>query len=436
MRINFAVLAACAAMMSGCVSGQVLDISGMGASADGITDNASVINAAIRQCSETGGGTVLVPAGRYATGTVRLAPGVTLELAEGAELVAVRDLSAYGHLVLGRDLSRYDTGVGTVNSNCASDTVWTQALVIAEAADGAGIIGPGTIDGGDLRNPDGEEGMRGPHAVLVDGTKGFTLSGIKIANASNYAVLCYDVKDCEFRDVKISGGWDGIHVRGGENVRIEGCSFETGDDCVAGGYWKNMSISDCTFNSSCNGLRMIMPSDGLNISGCSFTGPGRFPHITRGAACDMLHAIFLEPGGWGDAPGDISGVEISGCRAENVLSPFCLTLPDGNHCTDIAVDGYEAEGCRMALSAKSWGVASTDSLRISNSSFSFMGEPEPGMEQRILSLPFDRWPTFPSFGAYFRNVGTVTLDHVSFTFTGRDFRSPVLTDNVAELIRL
>ena len=55
--------------------------------------------------------------------------------------------------------------------------------------------------------------------------------------------------------------------------------------------------------------------------------------------------------------------------------------------------------------------------------------------EKILSMPFDKWPYFPSYGAYFRNVGSVLLDNVSFTTIGPDTRPDVYTDNVRSLVR-
>ena len=194
--------------------------------------------------------------------------------------------------------------------------------------------------------------MRGPHTVLVAETSDFTMSDISIDNSSNYAVLCYDLSDSRFRGVRITGGWDGIHIRGGENINVSECDFSTGDDSMAGGYWHNMLIDRCHFNSSCNGLRMIMPSENVRISGCTFIGPGRSPHwTTSDKGGNMLHAMIFEPGGWGDAPGTLSGISVVDCVADSVMSPFCMTLLDDNHCTDVTIDGYHATNCRvMALS--------------------------------------------------------------------------------------
>lgn len=420
------LLGCCLSLIVGCRGGSnVVNIMDFGAVADGVTDNAKAINAAIDNCSEFGGGTVSVPAGRFVSSTIYIKKGVSLRLAKDAEIVASPDLCSYRHYEPDKDLSRYDTGVGTRNQNCASDTVWTKALIIAQNADGASIKGPGIIDGGNLRNPLGEERMRGPQTVIVAESDDFTISDVKIQNSSNYAVLCYEIENCVFENLSITGGWDGIHIRGGKRVRIDNCRFKTGDDCVAGGYWTNMEISDCSFNSSCNGLRMIMPSEGLHITNCVFRGPGEYPHITRGSCCDMLNAIFLEPGGWGDAPGELSDIHIGNCSFDSLLSPFCATLKDGHHCKDITIRNCHSASCRMALSVKSWESATTDNVRIIDSSFSFDGNPEAGLADRIYALPFNQWPDFPSYGAFFRNVGAVELEGTKFFTTSPDAREAV-----------
>ena len=53
----------------------------------------------------------------------------------------------------------------------------------------------------------------------------------------------------------------------------------------------------------------------------------------------------------------------------------------------------------------------------------------------IASMPFDRWPCFPSYGAYFRNVADVVLDDVAFSTIGPDDRDDLYTDNVPRLKR-
>lgn len=76
------------------------------------------------------------------SGTIYLKAGVELKLEAGAAILANPDLASYGHYITDKDMSKYDTGVGTANQNCVSDTIWSQALVIAYRADGASLPGP------------------------------------------------------------------------------------------------------------------------------------------------------------------------------------------------------------------------------------------------------------------------------------------------------
>ena len=92
--------------------------------------------------------------------------------------------------------------------------------------------------------------MRGPHILFLSRSKGIKISGVKLRRASNYAFMSYDIERASFDNLLVEEGWDGIHIRGGKDIRIRNCRFYTGDDAVAGGLWKNMVIENCYMNSS------------------------------------------------------------------------------------------------------------------------------------------------------------------------------------------
>src|SRR5688500_651372 len=66
-----------------------------GAFGDSKTLDTAALNKAVDACAAAGGGRVLVPPGKYLTGTVRLRSNVTLELQAGAEIVGTLDLDHY-----------------------------------------------------------------------------------------------------------------------------------------------------------------------------------------------------------------------------------------------------------------------------------------------------------------------------------------------------
>src|SRR5665647_3212920 len=65
----------------------VFSVRDFGAVGDGKTLDTAAINKAVEACSTAGGGQVLLPPGRYLSGTVYLKSGVTFYLDAGATLV-------------------------------------------------------------------------------------------------------------------------------------------------------------------------------------------------------------------------------------------------------------------------------------------------------------------------------------------------------------
>lgn len=393
-------------------------------------NNAGAINRAIEHCAGQGGGRVVVPCGEYSTGSVYLKSGVTLFLEQGAVLKGVQDINAYASLQTTLDLSRYESGQGTVNYNSATDPQWSKAMVFAVGVSDAGIEGKGCIDGADVRNPLGEEHMRGPHTVLMAGCKRMTFDGFSVKRSANYAFLGYQIEKSQFHNLYIEGGWDGIHIRGAKRVEISRCEMHTGDDAIAGGYWERMSINHNVLNSSCNGIRMIMPSVQLDITDNEIYGPGKFEHITSHRTRSEA-AINLEPGGWGKAPGRMDKIRILRNKVACVLTPLCVTLSDDNTMGTLLVEDMQACGVtRMALSVKSWGKAPTDRVVMRRCDMEFDGIDDPNLPAWFENRPTDQWSVFPVWGMYFRNVKNVDVKNVKLTVRGAEYREAWTVANV------
>jgi polygalacturonase len=104
-----------------------------GLAADGATLNTRAIQSAIEQCAAAGGGQVVLPPGRYLTGTLRLRDRVTLVLEGGAVLLGSTHLKDYP--VLHDAIPSY-----TAN--------YTERCLIREnGASDVAIRGAGAIDG-------------------------------------------------------------------------------------------------------------------------------------------------------------------------------------------------------------------------------------------------------------------------------------------------
>lgn len=409
----------------------VVSIVSFGAVADNDSiNNAECINRAIDSCASLGGGVVTVPEGVFTTGSIYLKSGVTLRLERGAVLKGSDRIDDYAPLVTTLDLSEYESGRGTVNYNSATDPQWSLAMVFAVGADNAGIEGEGVIDGNDVRNPLGEEGMRGPHTVLLAGCGNVTFKDFTVRNSANYAFLGYRLDNAVFDRLHINGGWDGIHLRGADDVTISRCEMHTGDDAIAGGYWRRIRIENNTLNSSCNGIRMIMPADGLCVTGNEIYGPGEYEHITSHRT-NSEAAIHLQPGGWGSAPGRVDNVVIKDNSVRGVLTPLCVTLSEDNTAGTITVENLVARDVtRMAMSVKSWGSAPTDRVVMRHCDMEFLGIDDPDLPAWFEGKPTDEWPVFPVWGMYFRNVKDVSVSDVVLRVKGKDYRDAYMCDNV------
>ena len=81
---------------------RTFDITTFGARDRATTDATSAIRTAIAACAASGGGRVVVPAGRFLTGPIHLTSNVNLHLEDEATLAFVQDPTAYLPLVLTR----------------------------------------------------------------------------------------------------------------------------------------------------------------------------------------------------------------------------------------------------------------------------------------------------------------------------------------------
>ncbi len=213
----------------------------------------AAIQAAIDTCGTAGGGTVRIPEGRFRCGALVLRDHVCLLLEAGAVLAGSGDWRDYGE---GR---------------------WHDALITGQDVTGIRIEGPGKIDGGDCRNPKGEEGFRGPHAVYLTGCRDIAVEGVSITDAGNYAVLCRDCDDARFVGVAARAGHDALHAQACRRFTVRDCDFRTGDDCLAGCDNEDFEVTGCKINSSCNGFRLGCVN--LVVRDCTFWGPGEHQHL-------------------------------------------------------------------------------------------------------------------------------------------------------------
>jgi polygalacturonase len=385
------------------------------------------INRAIDACATAGGGEVLIPAGRFVSGTIHLKSHVTFFLSAGATIAGTTNLSLYEPPAVPSFMPEASWGK------------WHRGLIVCDGAEDISICGQGTIDGQKVFDPTGEEHMRGPHAIIFADCRHFTIRDITIVDAANYAIFFQASDDIDIRNIKITGGWDGVHFRGApghwcHNVNILNCEFYTGDDSIAGRYWDNTVISGCVINSSCNGIRLIGPATRLLVNNCLFYGPGQQPHRTGGRT-NMLSGIILQPGAWDKTEGPLDGVMLANNTMRDVASPVTIWTKPGNPVGRITVAGLNAIGVyRSALSVESWSDSPITNVVVRNANIEFLGGGKADQANRLVTGPGVDARLLPAWGIYARNVEELTLQDVRLTTSNDDLRPVLLADRVKHLV--
>lgn len=271
-----------------------VNISDFGAKCDGTLQTEN-IQKAIDFCYENGGGEVVVPQGDFRTGGIRLRSGITLYLMKDAHLIGSRNPEDYMGILSDEvePLSEEDftdvlwlpVGVRKNYDHMnKAGSRWNNAVIRAVNAENIGIIGEkgSYIDGQDCFDEQGEEKYRGPHAVNFHRCKNIRFSGYEIRNSANWAHSLFDCEDISAENVSVIAGHDGIHMTSCKNIKITGCDFYTGDDCVAGIDNVNVYVSDCRMNTACSAFRF--GGRDVLIENCEIFGPAKY--LFRGSLSD------------------------------------------------------------------------------------------------------------------------------------------------------
>lgn len=262
-------------------------ITQFGARNDGSLEATRAIRAAIEACAAAGGGRVVVPEGRFLTGPVHLKSGVNLHIERGGTLAFIRD----PHVYLPAVLTRWE----------GMEMMGYSPFIYAHGQNDIAITGEGTLDGQAnesywwpwkgawKQHPEWDRGPTQKAArdrlmqMVEAGTpveqrvfamgsqlrpqfiqpyrcRNVLIEGVTIINSPMWEihpVLCQNVT---VRNVNINSHGpnnDGCNPESSRDVLIEGCTFDTGDDCIAIKSGRNA-----------DGRRIGVPSENIIIRNC------------------------------------------------------------------------------------------------------------------------------------------------------------------------
>jgi polygalacturonase len=238
--------------------GMFFNVRKFGAVGDGKNLDSPAINKAIEACARSGGGTVLIPAGTYLSGSIHLQSNIHLLIDAGATILgAPQIMNAYdeiepyslggyqdgGHcyfhnsLIWGENLTNvFITGHGMINGGGL--VRWDRALNVLCGFTNAPPVPLPTNADATLPPPDVEEP---PLSALPD------YNTARLGNKAIALKLCRNVL---IRDVTIfHGGHFAILVTGCDNLTVDNVTMDTDRDGIDIDCCRNTTVSNCRINS-------------------------------------------------------------------------------------------------------------------------------------------------------------------------------------------
>ncbi|WP_295768832.1 sialate O-acetylesterase [uncultured Mucilaginibacter sp.] len=319
----------CAANNTVCVAQNVFNIKSYGAVESEFIDNAKAIQKAIDVCASKGGGDVLIPDGKFLSGTIFLKSNVTLFLSPLAVLKGSAKMVDYD----------------------ASNALGRRGFICAFNQQNIGIAGTGSINGqgeaDTFYSADMKNGLPGrPNCIVFNNCTNVVLKDFTLRNSAHWSI---DIKNCDsikaesikvFSNVVANN--DGIDLTDCHTATILNCEFICGDDaiCLKSDSKRGVNdviIKNCRVSSQSNAIKFGTKSVGgfanVNISDCKLYDTrlsGLALEVVDGGTLNNIRisnitmnkvngAIFMKLGKRsGNKSGSLYNVELSNITADSI----------------------------------------------------------------------------------------------------------------------
>ncbi|MBQ0734667.1 glycoside hydrolase family 28 protein [Aquimarina celericrescens] len=216
-----------------------------GAIPDGKTLNTKSIQEAIEKAIENKG-KVIIPKGKFYTGSLTLGPNMTLQLNEGAELIASSNMQNYSG----------------------------PNFIFAPDADNLTIRGKGVINGNgeSFFDEQWNYDQRPRPWIVIQDAKNVSVSGITLVNSPSHCLVfnfCEDVAvdSLTIKNHPRSPNTDGIDIINSKNILITNCIISTGDDAIciknkrSSKYFENEALNRSRYTENILVKNCILESD-------------------------------------------------------------------------------------------------------------------------------------------------------------------------------
>ena len=444
---------------------KIFNIKSYGAIGDSITMDTKSIQNAIDDCNSNGGGKIWIPAGKYQIGTIWLKSNITLSLDHGAELLGSQDLKDY-----------------PIDKLRPAREGQSECLLYAEDATNIRLEGLGVIDGRGTKEyfprnsgPGGKDNR--PRLLRFENCENVTFSGLTYKNPAFWGLHLIDCKNIHFDAVTIkfrnnNDNNDGIDIDGCEDVLIENCNINSGDDAVclksSLNPCKNIDVRNCILSSNTAPVKFGASGSGgfidVTITNCYFydspmgaiklelVDGGRMENvnISRIVMENVGNPIFIRLGNRGriftDRSQDTSIVSppvgsIKNIRISNVVAEVTIeSLETASRPADYKGDIYLTLEDRMSRSGPIMitGIPGhyVEDVVLENIKISYPGRGTEEYAKKVVPEDEKRYPeqfffgVLPAWGAYIRHARNITFKNVTMTTRDPDQREMIILDDV------
>ena len=423
----------------------------LAAPSDGETPAWPALQKAIDEMSAAGGGTVVVPKGRYLVAMVRLKNDVTIQLEKDAVLLA-----STNHL-------DYDPAPQTRN--------WL-AVLRADGVRNIAVVGKGMIDGRGDACGYHEEGPNRWRLIHFKECTDVRVEGIRLVN-SNYWTSFYECcRGVTLRNLTIRSQTnfnnDGIDLEVADAL-VEDCDIDTDDDALCFKSHtptfvnEHVEVRNCRISSHCNCIKFGTATHGIfrdiDVHDCTLLTrytPGRrdwrcwpgvenFDWAISGIALEMVDGGQMERV-------KVRNINVLG----GVMCPIFIRLgargkPSGaipggvSFLRDVLVENVHwanddaVSAARLPVSITGIPGHPVENVTLRNVSVPFVPAAKPGDEKRVLlekerdypeAMMFGRYPVW---GLYARHVHGLKLEAVSLRMvSGNDPRPKTCFQDVTK----
>ena len=440
----------------------VYNVHDYGAKGDGKALDSPAINAAIEAAVRDGGGQVLLPAGTYLSGSIRLKSNIDLHLSAGCTILAApASMKAYDPSESFGGFPEYQDG---------GHTYFHNSLIWAEGQTNVSITGHGMIDGQGLTKKDTEKAGivqggsigTGDKAIALKLCRNILIRDITIFRGGHFAIITTGCDRGTIDNVTIDTNRDGIDIDCCKYITVSNTKVNTPSDdaivlkssyalkkavpcehilitnCLVTGY-KLGTFLDGTYqpeavNWVCGRIKLGTESNGgyrnITISNCTCmwssglafeeVDQGRMENIcVTNVAMEHVHhyPIYITTGCRNRGPKEVTKPSCArNIQISNIIATDCDSL------CSIIVTGMKDEPIRNV-----W---------LSNIRLTFRGGGTKDLVKRDYreqgtNYPEPRWagPT-PAYGLYARHVEGLHVNDVTFRYERPEYRPAIILDDV------